>query len=759
MSNFFSFLTLVVFLLISTSPSSARDIPDKPVDLGAQSFEYQGRTFLVLNYSNYPEWHTYWKNPGDSGLPIRKKFIVADDNGEEVKVEIENLEWPAPRRYIEDGDILTYGHSGDYSLFFSPTSEQLQEWEGKDFTVRSSWLVCRHVCIPGRGEVKGQWRQGSFRAQAPTLTLDRSTLIDRLNSLPQERDFPDELDIVLAKSSPDHREELALYYTFRTEGQIGNNRNLLTPFPNDLLGFKREYLFQDRSGHYYGRMLINWDGDFATPPVNFPEDGNLPTPIETSFLLFNPDNGKTEVITKTFRSFSIDHANRAEDLLSVLSTVDNQSGPEDISGTAAGEVRSTQVVDQGRTQASLLFYLVLALIGGAILNLMPCVLPVISLKLFDLIKHRQKTRGQILKHNLAYTLGVLATFMALALTVIFIKSTGEVVGWGFQLQSPIFVGVLIIALFIFALNLFNLYHFKTPGGKSLGDVKLQEGRLSGDFGSGVLATILATPCSAPFLGTALTFAFAADTLTILLMFLAIGIGLASPFIVTGFFPAMISFLPRPGMWMEKLKKFLGLSLILTALWLSSIFIVLIDGTTEFFMLLTGLLFAFFYFYARKDITKNLFFSFVFALFAIIPLGYSLYSANQQRVNVDISAQQVREGEIRKAGLIWNHFSEERLEQHRQNGDVVFLNFTADWCVTCKVTERVVINTQSFRNMIEQTGAELMLADWTRGESYIGEWLEQHGVVGVPAYFALQSDGTLVHLGETITTERVRRSLK
>lgn len=753
------FFIFTLFILNLLNVQAHDDIPEVPVEFSVQTFEGASgenghvQTFLALNYKNYPEWHTYWKNPGDSGLPIRFEFLLSGE-----PVEIEAKEWPVPNRYIEPGDIVTYGNSGEYSLFFKPSEQQLQSWEGQDFVIKSSWLVCRHVCIPGRGEVEGKIQSGQFRSTSPqTLKLDTRELQSRLEQLPQVVSAPQELDLILALSEQTN-DSLVLYYSLTKKGELYPNRNLLTPFPSDLFGFRREEIFIDSNQNFYGRMKVNWDGMFATPAVSLPRDGQFDDPIEVDFLFSNPVTQETSIISHTFTHFLLDHEKRANDLLSTLTPLDNQvqkiTDETDAQSAASDTIASPSKQPSHILTGTLLFYLLFAFLGGFILNFMPCVLPIISLKLFDLIKNRQESRAIILKHNMAYTLGVLSTFLALALSIIVIKSTGEVIGWGFQLQSPLFVMTLIIVLFIMTLNFFGLFEFSTPGGKYLGNVKLNQG-FTGDFGSGALATILATPCSAPFLGTALTFAFAASTPVIILMFLTIGLGLAMPFILTGLFPQLINFLPKPGAWMEKLKKFLGMALMLTAIWLLDLYLALVDSTAQQAFLMVCLTFIFFFFYSRRYISKHPLYLSSLMVIVAISFYYSYTSPHTQYLSDDLYGQ----GSVQKAGMLWENFSQEKLDKLSDQEEIVFVNFTAQWCVTCHFFERVVIDTPAFRNLMRENNVRLLVADWTRGDSYIGDWLEGHGMVGIPAYFIQQSNGELVNLGETISVDRVRRHLK
>ncbi|MCR9205078.1 MAG: thioredoxin family protein, partial [Halobacteriovoraceae bacterium] len=356
-----------------------------------------------------------------------------------------------------------------------------------------------------------------------------------------------------------------------------------------------------------------------------------------------------------------------------------------------------------------------------------------------------------------YALGVLSTFLVLAIAVLGLKSTGENVGWGFQLQSPVFVALMILVLFVFALNLFGLYEFSTPGGKSLGNVELKKG-MAGDFLGGVLATILSTPCSAPFLGTALTFAFTASTFEIILTFQAIGLGLAFPFILTGLFPGAIKFLPKPGMWMESVKKFLGLTLLLTAIWLLDVFVSLTSGNVPLMKLNTGLILVFFAIYYQKHISKKLHWRAIFYILALLPFlslfssPLSISSANTTG-ETDLIREKNHGGEI-----VWESWSEQKMDDFKSKGELVFIDFTAKWCFTCKVNEKLVLDTDGFRDLVKEKNIKLLLGDWTKYDPVIGAFLKKHGYVGVPAYFIQKPDGSLVKLGETITLSKIEKNL-
>ena len=727
-------------LSINASSSSEEKIPDIPVMFTTSTLNGSDGNYLVLNYKNHPHWHTYWRNPGDAGLPLKYEFELDGKS-----ITLEELEWPEPQKYIEEGDMLAFGYEKEYSLFFKLPKGT----ENSHFNVKSNWLVCKNICIPGKGEVSGELKNSAISTiVGNTHEVITSDIDKRFKSLPKTIGFPAHLDLVLAKAPGEEDNKLVLYYNLTNLNgkDIDLKKNILTPFPHEPFNFIRENLFKDKKGNFYAKYSIEWDGEYMDPELPLPKDGKFKTPYELKFLFADPTTGKSNVISKTFHSYSLTASERFEKFTELLTPLDTNS--------KQGIAKKAEAVQIEESSASLLTYLFLAFIGGLILNFMPCVLPVISIKLFGLIQHRGESKKRILKHNLSYTMGILTTFSLLTLAIVLLKEAGEQVGWGFQLQSPLFVLAMIFVLFVFALNLFGLFEFRTPGGSKLGGLETNDS-FFGDFTSGVLATILSTPCSAPFLGTALTFAFTSSNFTILAIFLFVGLGLAFPFLITGFFPATISFLPKPGMWMENLKKFLGLTLLLTTIWLIDVYSSLTDNQAGIMIKLnTALLLCFFAFYLGKKITKSKVWKVIFhALY--ITLVISIVRTPQ---GASTATGSVLLKEKNAKGLQWEKWSEEKMNAYARDGKRVFIDFTAKWCFTCKVNERLVIETSGFRDLVDEKNVHLLLADWTKRDEVIGSWLRKNGFVGVPAYFVINKDGKLINLGETISIKEISESL-
>ncbi|MCB9062806.1 MAG: thioredoxin family protein [Halobacteriovoraceae bacterium] len=745
----FKYLKLVIsFLLVLNSvysnTSQNEEVPEILAELSPQIIEINGLKYLTVSVKNIPHWHTYWKNPGDAGLPFKNEFFL---NGEPI--ELNESPWPLPSRFIEPGNLWAYGYENEYTFFYSLPKDILEKINQQRFDVRSTYLICKNICVPKRNLIEGTIEQDQFRPTNPlSYVAKREFILEKFTQSPKFGEMPRNLELTLTKSLKG--EGLTLYYSYDNPPmQLLASRNLLTPYPSKLLDYKHEMLWKDNKKTIYGKMEVEWDGEYADVPIELPKDGQFKDPVEVKFLI--PNNGNEYfIVSKNFQQFSIEGASRFETLYKTLSPISLNN--LQFNNTSELKNRENSEVLSG----SLLFYILFAFIGGLILNLMPCVLPVISLKLFGLIVHSDENRKRIFKHNLFYSIGILFTFLVLALVIVIIQSSGQFVGWGFQLQSPLFVSLMIIVLFIFSLNLFDLFHFVTPGGKTIGNIELKEGMV-GDFFGGVLATILSTPCSAPFLGTALTFAFTSGPLMIVTIFFFIGIGLAFPFILTGIFPGLVSFLPRPGAWMENLKKFLGISLILTIIWLLDVFLALVDTSYPFMKLITGLALTFFAFYFVKEISKKRIYQILVSLPAI-GLFISLYTSESlYNPQTSLNSNLIIDKSI--DGTVWERWSIDKMEQMKINKDLVFIDFTAKWCFTCKVNERLVLHTNAFSELVNEKNIKLLLADWTKHDPIIGSWLKEHGMVGVPAYFIQKPDGTLINLGETITINEIRSHIE
>jgi len=372
-----------------------------------------------------------------------------------------------------------------------------------------------------------------------------------------------------------------------------------------------------------------------------------------------------------------------------------------------------------------LFY---GFVGGLILNLMPCVLPVISLKIFGFIKQAEDSRRSILLHGLAFGAGIFVWFLGLAAVIIFLKSGGAEVTWAFQFQNPWFNVAIGSVVFVFALNLVGVFEFVLPG-QALNAMESagSTGGLVGSFFQGVFATLLATPCTAPFLGSALGFAFSQSPTVILAMFVAVASGMAAPYLILSASPGWLKFLPRPGAWMERLKQFMAFPLLATLVWILSILGGQrgTDGVIWFSAFLLCLAFACWLLgsfcgplvSASKRIA-------ILLLILITISGGGWFFLGKKFAQI---------GLISSDRIVWVPFSQARVQEELAAGRSVFVDFTADWCITCKFNERAAIDTPTIRSILKEKNITAMKADWTNANSEITAILKSFGRVGVPFY--------------------------
>ncbi|WP_243050788.1 protein-disulfide reductase DsbD [Dyella sp. RRB7] len=371
-------------------------------------------------------------------------------------------------------------------------------------------------------------------------------------------------------------------------------------------------------------------------------------------------------------------------------------------------------------EVSLLVALLFALGGGLVLNLMPCVLPVLSIKVVGLLESGE-SHAKARSHALFYTAGVLCSFALIGIVIASLRSAGHALGWGAQLQQPLVVGVLACVMLAVGLSMSGVVQFGTSLG-NVGQSLASRSGHAGDFFTGVLAVAVASPCTAPFMGSALTYAFAAPMLNALLVFLMLGVGLALPFLLIGFVPALARLLPRPGAWMETLKQALAFPMYLTAVWLVWVLAHQRGADAVGLVLVAAVLLAMTLWWFERSRSRGApsrALVVVLALLTLVPL-YCL-------AHVSTPTQMVA-------------YSPEKLAELRKTGTPVFVDMTADWCITCKANEHAVLDTDAFRDLLKRTGAVYMKGDWTDVNDTIAAFLQQYHSPGVPLYVVFPKDG-------------------
>ncbi|MFZ2619314.1 MAG: thioredoxin family protein [Alphaproteobacteria bacterium] len=386
------------------------------------------------------------------------------------------------------------------------------------------------------------------------------------------------------------------------------------------------------------------------------------------------------------------------------------------------------IKDLGYTGLAVLLPLMFAFLAGVLLNVMPCVLPVLSLKIMGLFK---QSRGKALPQALAYTAGILASFWALGVVLLALRAAGQHVGWGFHLQSPVFVGILVVLLTLGALGFFGV--IPLPRGLDDTEQKASKHKYLGAFLSGALVTMVATPCTVPFMAPAMAFALSASKPLMFMTFSALALGLASPFLLVAVFPKLLKRLPKPGAWMEAFKQFMGFPLLLTAVWLLNVFASLTNSATAMILLallvILGLIAWLFQHHCTKAARFGLLLLIACFVWVILP---------QQSAHTPWSSAAVQ------AALAQGH--------------PVLVNATADWCLTCKVVEKAVLQSDSFATLAQKHHLVLLTADWTRRDDAITAFLEHFGRQGVPLYVLYRPSAEPVVLPQLLTVADIAKHL-
>ncbi|MFN7728709.1 MAG: protein-disulfide reductase DsbD family protein [Bdellovibrio sp.] len=389
-----------------------------------------------------------------------------------------------------------------------------------------------------------------------------------------------------------------------------------------------------------------------------------------------------------------------------------------------------------------IWMLILAFAGGLILNLMPCVLPVLSLKLLSLSKQTNLNRSQIRFDNLSYTAGVVLSFVLMGLTLLVLRETGEKLGWGFQLQSPLFLALMAVLFFVIALNLIGVYEFDLVN-PNWGSRHLKHPALSSFF-TGVLAVIVASPCTAPFMGAALGYALSQPGPVFILVFVCLGLGLSFPYLLFALQPGFVRFLPKPGAWMKTLKELMAFPMLLTALWVLWVLAQVGDSfaVTLTLALMVGLAFCFWLPSRRL----------AWILAALQVLSFIAFF-DFSKLGTQSAARDAAD-----KSRLWQTFDSRQLEAERSQ--IYFVNFTADWCLTCKINERTIFQATSLQEFFRDQNVALMQADWTQRNPEISDFLARYDRIGVPLYLVFpKGKGAPIILPELITENLVRDAIK
>ncbi len=675
-----------------------------------------GKTWKVgLELRHAPHWHTYWINPGEAGL-------ITEVNWQPMPAgfSVGPTLWPPPAK-IDVGGVLGYGYDGTVVLIL-PVHVPPDAKPGDTVKLEgtATWLECYESCVPGEAPVSISATVG--RAEEPTAD---AALIQKFEAMiPQPLSAQKDvwLKIVSVKTPKQKGDPFEVKLELSGKGIDAAQAGQADFFP-------------------YASDVVALAGGAKAAAV-----GEGVTVTLAGTLAQDVASGSAELagVLKYYRP------GETTPSYGVVSLDVMAAGKSAAAPPAGGSSGPAPPAYSLRGLLSAMFF---ALIGGLILNIMPCVLPVISLKVFSFVKQARESRGRLFYLGVVYCLGVLVSFWLLAGAMIAIKSAGGDANWGGLFQYPVFVILMTGVIFALALNMFGVYEISAPSGKAvqgLAELESREGPL-GAFSTGVLATVLATPCSAPFLGTAIAFALPQPAPVILAIFSAVGAGLALPFLFLSAFPGWTRFIPKPGLWMVRFKQVMGFLLMATAIWLLYVVgqLLGVEGLVWTLAFLTALGFSCWMIgsyitYTTSKARRTT----VWALALLVAAaGYGYF--------VHLYLHPIE----RDNAIEWIAYSPEKLEELRAQKRLVFVDATAEWCLTCKANEKLVIDTDAVREKFNQLDVVALKADFTRKDAVIASLLQEFNRRGVPLYVIYPTNGKdPIALPEAITPGMVLEKL-
>ncbi len=588
------------------------------------------KNLIGIKMDMQKNWHTYWKNPGDSGGPIKIIWKTSEN------ISIGQIKWPTPELIPYD-PLMTYGYK-DFVIF---PFEYVKNFDGNaDIELDLDFLICDDVCIPEKAKIQ-----------------------TTLNEIKE--------DIKLVE------------------------------WNNKVPSIKLPVLSNVEKGFLELRFSFN---DPIKSIVFFIENENTVDHPAEQILIKEENNWLLKV-----------------PLLENINSINTVSGLISINENQNFIIDSGIEIQESNSSLSLIQAIIFAFIGGLILNLMPCVFPVISLKVLSFVSMGNESVAKIRIHSLSFCVGVLISFIAMGLALIILKQIGNNLGWGFQLQSPIIVGYLSILMFVIGIILLTNINI----GSSLTrlDNKSNNSYLS-SFLTGVLAVIVASPCTAPLMAPALGYALVQPDGLTMPVFVSLGLGFAFPYLILSMNPKLINVMPKPGQWMETLKEFFAFPMFATSLWLIWVFAKQTDTDMLIGLLVTILLISLILWFINKSNNKNLNLIYLLLLAIIIIfegkniLDYE-YPSNKNMNNMENVSY-----------TIWDPEIETR---YKNSNQAYLINFTAAWCITCQANDKIALSRPKIKKYFRDNNVEYIVADWTNKDNEILESLESYNRNGVPLY--------------------------
>ncbi|MCG6200051.1 protein-disulfide reductase DsbD family protein [Psychromonas antarctica] len=610
----------------------------------------------VLQLRLEDDWKTYWRSPGDGGVAPAFDFSPSTNIDDVV------WGWPAPKRYPVLG-VETLGYKGVINF---PLTLYVQDVV-KPVRLKGRLTIasCTNICVLSDYDIELNFTPSHLLMNSDALF----TYNQAVGAVPMKID----------RQAIEKRETSSTISGFRSAWD--NQKQILIVQVENKLGWQLPDIFIDSSDS-------ELDGvNFSAPKITFSGD-QINAQVAVSSW-----SGRVDLNNKLLNVTVID-----KDL-----AVEFVSQPTD------------QLVLNGSN--SLLSIFIFALVGGLILNIMPCVLPVLGMKLSSILSAHGIERKQIRRQFIASSLGILTSFWLLAVFLLLLKFSGEALGWGIQFQSPYFIAVMVVVTALFAANMLGLFEIQLPTVMQTWLASKGSHSYLGHFLQGMFATLLATPCSAPFLGTAVAFALGGSALQLCLIFTALGLGMALPWLLIAVFPALVLWLPKPGQWMNTIKTIFALMMLITSYWLLSLLSSFIGNTATLSIALLLTLLLLFLIGTKRGKKVLLI---VLATILVSSLAITFVT----RLSANRWAAHLPE-------LQWVPLDSQQIAQQVKLGHVVFVDVTADWCVTCKANKIGVLLQDPVYSALQNEGTITMKGDWTHASKDVTEYLQSYGRFGVP----------------------------
>jgi thiol:disulfide interchange protein len=718
-------IALCALCTSATAQSSAKTVvTSERVRAEIMAFAPQGvavgsTVWVGLQLTHQPEWHTYWKNSGDSGLPTQLQWTLPKG------VVAGEIAWPTPKK-IAVGTLANYGYEGKLLLPvpLTITPEYKAPLLGGELPIKlnATWLVCRKECIPEEGEFTlklptqgsmssntGEF-EAAFAAQPKAITGESSVALSAKSLKFSVAGLPASAQGKTLEFFPETSEVIETAAPVVQSWGTGANSNIWTgevPLSaqrsNSPAVIPVVLALKNQAGEGYAGAWVS----AAKVQGNWPAVGAAGG-ISTALAEALKDNNNA---------------------------VSSQSLPVDANGRASGTADSL----------SLLAALLGALVGGLILNLMPCVFPVLAIKVLGFAQHGEDKRAHRIS-GLAYTAGVVLSFLALGALMLSLRAAGEQLGWGFQLQSPWVVAGLAVLFAVIGFNLSGLFEFGQFVPSRVATLQAKNPAIDALL-SGVLAVAVASPCTAPFMGASLGLAVALPAPQALLVFAFLGLGMALPYLVASLLPAFARALPRPGAWMDTLRKFMAFPMFATVAWLLWVLGQQsgIDGAAALLVLLVVLAMLL-WGITLPGRSRGL-----VATFSVAALAFLAYAIGPNVVKtVDAAPIAVSSG--------WQAWEPGRVDQLLASNQSVFVDFTAAWCVTCQYNKTTTLANADVMRDLAGKKVVLLRADWTRRDPAITAALGQLGRSGVPVYVFYKNGQPPQVLSEILSVPEVRNAI-